>query len=138
MEASGGERSEFFLIEEIEKAHTYDMLLIDEPESSFDNKFLKKDVNSKIKEISKEMPVVLVTHNNTVGASIKPDYLICSRKMVEDKNITWQIFTGYPTDKTLKSLDLAEINTWEVYMDCLEGGSNTYEERAQSYADIKN
>ena len=39
---SGGERSEFNLIHEIKDATKYDILLIDEPESSFDNLFLKK------------------------------------------------------------------------------------------------
>ncbi len=43
------------------------MLLIDEPESSFDNIFLKEDVNSLLKEFSQEMPVVIVTHNSTIG-----------------------------------------------------------------------
>ena len=81
-DASGGERSEFFLLDEIERANEHDMLLIDEPESSFDNNFLKEDVNEIIKEMSRKMPVVLVTHNNTVGASIKPDYLPLHEKAV--------------------------------------------------------
>lgn len=38
---SGGERSEFNLLHEINDALKYDLLLIDEPESSFDNIFLK-------------------------------------------------------------------------------------------------
>ncbi|HEX8333353.1 MAG TPA: PHP domain-containing protein, partial [Segetibacter sp.] len=69
---SGGERSEFNLIHEIQDATKYDMLLIDEPESSFDNLFLKKEINTLIKDMSALMPVVVVTHNSTVGASIKP------------------------------------------------------------------
>ena len=36
-EISGGERSEFNLLEKIQNAHHYDLLLVDEPESSFDN-----------------------------------------------------------------------------------------------------
>ena len=81
-DASGGERSEFFLLDEVEGANEHDMLLIDEPESSFDNNFLKEDVNAIIKEMSRKMPVVLVTHNSTVGALIKPDYLLCHEKGV--------------------------------------------------------
>ena len=38
---SGGERSEFRLLQEIKDAQNFDYLLIDEPESSFDNLFLK-------------------------------------------------------------------------------------------------
>jgi len=48
---SGGERSEFRLLQEIKDAQNYDFLLIDEPESSFDNMFLKSDVNQIIREI---------------------------------------------------------------------------------------
>ena len=40
-EVSGGERSEFRLLQEIMDAQNYDILLIDDPESSFDNLFLK-------------------------------------------------------------------------------------------------
>jgi ABC-type lipopolysaccharide export system ATPase subunit len=81
-DVSGGERSEFNLIQEISDARDYEMLLIDEPESSFDNLFLKNEVNELVKEISKTIPVVIVTHNNTVGASIKPNYIIYTEKEV--------------------------------------------------------
>ena len=67
---SGGESAEFNLLQTIEDARNYDTLLIDEPESSFDNIFLKEDVNSLLKEFSQEMPIVIVTHNSTIGGSI--------------------------------------------------------------------
>ena len=137
-DASGGERSEFFLLDEIEGANQHDMLLIDEPESSFDNKFLKEDVNAIIKEISSKMPVVLVTHNNTVGASIKPDYLLCTRKELEDGKVKWRIYSGYPTSKDLISPDGKALSTWDVMMGSLEAGSVAYEERRQSYENLKN
>ena len=138
VQASGGERSEFFLLEEIEGAEAFDMLLIDEPESSFDNIFLKQDVNKIIKEISKSMPVVLVTHNNTVGASIQPDYLLCTQKEKEDEKTVWRIYSGFPTDPKLESIDAKTVKTWDVFMGCLEGGADTYTERARNYEDIKN
>src|SRR5690554_6502785 len=67
---SGGERSEYRLLQEISDAQSYDLLLIDEPESSFDNVFLNDNVNQLIRDIARTMPVIVVTHNNTVGASI--------------------------------------------------------------------
>lgn len=60
----------------------YDMLLIDEPESSFDNIFLKDDVNTLLKDLAEEMPVVVVTHNNTIGGSIHPNYVIYTEKLL--------------------------------------------------------
>ena len=137
-EASGGERSEFFLLQEIENARAYDMLLIDEPESSFDNLFLKNSVNEIIKDISSSMPVIIVTHNNTVGASIQPDFLLFTRKEVQGKSVDWRIYSGFPTSSELQSVDGRSLRTWEATMGCLEAGSEAYEERARGYEDLKN
>ena len=136
-EASGGERSEFNLLQEVDGAQNYDMLLIDEPESSFDNLFLKDEVNEIIKDISSYMPVVLVTHNATVGASIKPDYLICARKEFEDRQAIYRLYSGAPTSKNLVSVDGEKIGTWQVLMGCLEAGEVAYNERRASYEDLK-
>lgn len=136
-EVSGGERSEFNLLQEIQDAQKYDLLLIDEPESSFDNLFLKKEVNEIIKDISKNMPVVLVTHNNVVGASIRPDYLLCTRKEIVDGRINYCIYSGFPTSKQLLATDGKSLNTYEVTMGCLEAGVDAYNERRQGYEDIK-
>ena len=84
------------------------------------------------------MPVVLVTHNNTVGASIKPDYLLCTRKEVVDGKIKYLIYSGFPTSKLLLSTSGKTLNTWEVTMGCLEAGEDAYDERRQSYEDLKN
>jgi hypothetical protein len=136
-DASGGERSEFFLLDKIEGANEHDMLLIDEPESSFDNNFLNDDVNTIIKDISKNMPVVVVTHNSTVGASIKPDYLIYANKKIEDGEVSWGTYSGYPTGKSLVSLEGQNISTWEVLMGNLEAGSEAYDQRKLTYENIK-
>ena len=132
-DVSGGERSEFRLLQEIKDAQKYDMLLIDEPESSFDNMFLNSDVNQLIRDISQSMPVVVVTHNNTVGASIKPDYILCARKSKEEGKIKYRLYSGYPTDKHLKSVDGLLINNYEVLLDSLEAGKDAYEKRRINY-----
>lgn len=135
---SGGERSEFNLLQEIQDAQKFDILLIDEPESSFDNLFLKKEVNEIIRDISKNTPVVLVTHNNTVGASIRPDYLLCTKKEIINKKIEYHIYSGFPSNKMLQSPNGRTLNTWEVTMGCLEAGEEAYEERRRGYEDLKN
>ena len=136
-DASGGERSEFFLLDEIEGAAEHEMLLIDEPESSFDNSFLKDDVNALIKEMAKKMPVVVVTHNNTVGMTIKPDYLLFTQKAVEDKEVVWRTYSGYPSSKKLTSPDGTDVGTLDIVLGSLEAGSEAYEERRQSYENLK-
>jgi len=136
-EVSGGERSEFRLLQEIKDAQNFDILLIDEPESSFDNMFLKSNVNQILREISESMPVVVVTHNSTVGASAGADYLLYTRKEVEDGEVIYRIYTGYPTDKTLKSIDGQSIKSHEIMLNSLEAGLETYEDRRQGYEAIK-
>jgi Fe-S cluster assembly ATPase SufC len=136
---SGGERSEFNLLHEIKDALQYDLLLIDEPESSFDNLFLKNDVNELLKEISKEIPVVIVTHNSTVGASIKPDFIVYTKKKIEGDQVKYQLFYGYPSDKQLKSIDGELIDNYNILLSCLEAGQQAYDDRRiTSYEILKN
>lgn len=134
---SGGERSEFRLLQEIADARNYDLLLIDEPESSFDNLFLKSEVNEILKSLSETMPVVVVTHNSTVGASIGADYLLFTTKTIENGEARYRIFSGYPTDKAMKSVDGEAIASYETLLDSLEAGVLTYEKRKEAYEAIK-
>jgi Fe-S cluster assembly ATPase SufC len=136
---SGGERSEFNLLHEISDALQFDILLIDEPESSFDNLFLKNEVNELLKEISKEIPVVIVTHNSTVGASIRPDFVVYTKKSVVGNDVKYQIFCGYPSDKQLKSIDGDIIDNYEILLCCLEAGKDAYDDRrTMTYEILKN
>lgn len=138
IEVSGGEKSEFRLLQEIMNAQNYDVLLIDEPESSFDNIFLRSDVNQILKEISKSMPVVVVTHNSTVGASVGADYLLYAKKDQDDGMPVYRLYSGYPTDKKLFSIDGKTISSHEIVMDSLEAGVDAYVSRRQGYEAIKN
>lgn len=135
---SGGERSEFRLLQEIKDAQNFDYLLIDEPESSFDNLFLKGEANQILKEISKSMPVIVVTHNSTVGASINADYIVYTSKEIEDNNIVYRRYSGHPSDKELRSVEGKKINNFKVTMDALEAGENAYIDRRGGYESIKN
>ena len=136
-EVSGGERSEFRLLQEIKDAQNYDILLIDEPESSFDNMFLLSDVNQIIREISESMPVVVVTHSSTVGASVGADYLLYASKEIEDGKLSYRIYSGHPTDKILRSIDGRTIKSHEIMMNSLEAGRDAYESRRHGYEAIE-
>jgi ABC-type dipeptide/oligopeptide/nickel transport system ATPase subunit len=136
-EVSGGERSEFRLLQEISDAQNYDLLLVDEPESSFDNLFLKREVNQILKSISETMPVVVVTHNSTVGASVDADYILYTAKEVVDGKPVYRIYSGYPTDKRLVSVDGKEVSSHDTLLNSLEAGLATYEGRKQAYEAVK-
>lgn len=136
---SGGERSEFNLLHEISDALKHDLLLLDEPESSFDNIFLKNEVNELIKDIAKEIPVIVVTHNSTVGASIKPDYILYTTKRLNGTDVNYKVFSGYPHSKELTSTDGEKVENFEVMLNCLEAGQEAYNDRKiRSYEILKN
>jgi ABC-type lipopolysaccharide export system ATPase subunit len=136
---SGGERSEFNLLHEISDALKHDLLLLDEPESSFDNIFLLTEVNELIKDIAKEIPVIVVTHNSTVGASIKPDYILFTEKNIIDRVVTYKVYTGHPSSKELLTASGDKITNFDSMLNCLEGGSDAYNERKnKNYEILKN
>ena len=137
-EVSGGERAEFNLLQEINDAYQYDMLLIDEPESSFDNIFLRDRVNHIIKDLSTRMPVIIVTHNNTVGASIKPDYIVHTRREIIDHKAVFELYCGSPDSKMLVSMSGKQIPNIDVTLDCLEAGQIAYDERRRDYEMLRN
>ena len=134
---SGGQRAEYNLEKSLADAENYEMLLIDEPESSFDNIFLKADINKKIKELSTKMPVFVSTHNNVVGASIKPDYVLYTQMKVKDGNTIFDVYGATFGDKVLESVSGSQINSYVSTMNCLEGGETAYKEREETYETIK-
>jgi hypothetical protein len=135
---SGGERAEFNLLKALQDARQYEMLLIDEPESSFDNLFLKDNVNKEIKAISAELPVVVVTHNNTVGMLMNPDYILYTERRIIGGKDEYRIYSGAPGDKEFKTADGKEkIDSYITLMDALEAGEGAYSSRADLYKSFK-
>jgi ABC-type polar amino acid transport system ATPase subunit len=135
---SGGEMAEFNLLRVLQDARQYDMLLVDEPESSFDNLFLKKNVNKEMKEISKEMPIVVVTHNNTVGMLMEPDYVLYTQRKIVSGKDEYRIFSGSPGEKKFKTADNGEsISSYDTLVDTLEAGREAYNTRKGLYNSFK-
>lgn len=135
---SGGEMAEYNLLRVLKDARQYDMLLVDEPESSFDNLFLKNNVNIEIKDISKEMPVIVVTHNNTVGMLLNPDYLLYTQRKIVDGKDEYKIFSGAPGDKVFKTADATEsIESYDTLLRSLEAGQEAYDNRKKLYDSFK-
>ena len=63
-----------------------------------------------------------MTHNSTVGASVEADYILYTAKEVVDGKPTYRVFSGYPTDKRLVSVDGEEVNSHETLLNSLEAG----------------
>ena len=138
LSVSGGERAEFNFMQKIKDAILYDILIIDEPESSFDNLFLKNEVNKFIKEMSENMPVIISTHNSTIGGSIKPDYIVYTEKKIESNETHFNIYSGYPTAKFLKDVKGNTIENYKITLNSLEAGEQAYSERKEIYETLKN
>lgn len=81
--------------------------------------------------------MVVVTHNSTVGASVGADYLLYTQKEIEGGQVVYRVYSGYPTDKVLSSVDGKTIKSHEIMMDSLEAGTTTYESRRKGYEAIK-
>lgn len=132
--ASGGERSEYNLLQRLRDALQEDILILDEPESSFDNVFLKEGVDTLLKELSAHIPVVIATHNNTIGASVHPDYLIYTKKeILPDGSIKYHLYSGYPTSDELTDLEGETLKRRKIMLNCLEAGEKAYRERSTTY-----
>lgn len=137
LRVSGGEQSEFIFLQKIKDARTKDILLIDEPESSFDNMFLKKDINKFIMDIAAMMPVVVSTHNNTIGGSIQPNYVLYTEKRMEGGQVSFRLYSGKPTDEILKTVDGEETENYQITIESLEAGEEAYNERKKKYGILK-
>ena len=74
---------------------------------------------------------------NTIGASIGADYLLCTMKESEGGQVVYRVYSGYPTDRIVVSVDGRVIRSHEILMDSLEAGVVTYEDRRQGYEAIK-
>jgi len=135
---SGGQRAEYNFLKKIEDSFKYDLLLIDEPESSFDNIFLNNKINTVLQDISKHIPVFVSTHNNTIGASIKPDFILHTKRTLVCNKPEFKIYYGYPTDKKLYTFDGDSINNLSVQLNCLEAGEQTYKARRETYEILEN
>ena len=120
---------------ELKDAGNYDILLLDEPEASFDNLFIKDYIINIIKKISEKTTVFLSTHNNTLGVSLKPNKIIYTEACVDG---IYKVFTGDFGSQTLKTKDGEAINAFDNIMNVMEAGEDAYNERKNIYESIGN
>lgn len=133
-EPSGGEKAEFNLLKEISNAHKYDVLLIDEPEASFDNPFISENIVDIISSISEKTTVCLTTHNSTLAMMLNPDKII----FTENKNGIHKVYYGTMGDKTFKTVDGEEIISYDSILNVLEAGASVYKEKGRKYESFRN
>lgn len=128
-EVSGGQKAEYLFFRALDKASSHDVVLIDEPESSFDNPFLNKSIATELKKISRRATVFIATHNNVLGVSIKPDGIVYT----SIENGRHRIYSGDASSKKLKTADGAYVDKADVLLELMEAGEEAYKGRKPYY-----
>lgn len=91
-------------------------------------------VDSLLKDISKTIPVIIATHNNTIGVSVHPDYIVYAcKEVLSDGKLEYHLYSGYPSSEDLVDLKGNHISRKSVLLDCLEAGEAAYMDRRNSY-----
>lgn len=133
--ASGGQAVGFALMIRLEEAKNKPIVLVDEPEASLDNAYIRGELIKAIKELSKGSTVFVVTHNSTLGTLLEPDYLI-----VTTKNDTkeYSVLTGEFSSQTISiNSEMAE-SSYEKFVEAMEAGIETYIKKGDIYESLRN
>jgi len=135
---SGGEKAEYNLLAELHDSFKYDIVLIDELESSFDNIFINQNILVLIKDMSKKSTVFISTHNNSIGVLLEPECLIYTEKVMGEPNTEYYVYTGELLSDELKTIGGKTIKNYATLVDTMEAGEIAYDKRRQIYETIKN
>lgn len=133
-EISGGERAEYLLYNQIKSGENYDLILIDEPESSFDNIYLNENIRTLINNLSRKTTTFIVTHNHILGVMLNADKILYT--CIEDGK--YKIYTGKKSSKKFRCVDGKEKSTIDIIMETMEAGKESYCERRQIYENFEN
>lgn len=128
-EVSGGQKAEYLFFKALDKAASHDLILIDEPESSFDNPFLNELIASELKRISEKATVFIATHNNVLGVSIRPDGIVYT-SFEEGEH---RVYSGDITDEKLATVAGETVKRSDVLLRLMEAGNEAYENRKPYY-----
>ncbi|MDY4535078.1 MAG: hypothetical protein SPD98_07510 [Tractidigestivibacter sp.] len=129
-QVSGGQKAEYLFFKALDSAGGHDMVLIDEPESSFDNPFLSGPIIEELKRIAQKSTVFISTHNNVLGVSIRPDGIVYT--CVDDSGNHY-VFTGDASSDVLATANGTQRKRSETLLELMEAGEAAYEDRRPYY-----
>lgn len=133
--ASGGQAVGFALMMRLEEARTKPIILIDEPEASLDNAYIREELTKALKNLAKNSMVFVVTHNSTLGALLEPDYLIITTKSDEKD---YHVLTGEFSSHTISKGSEMSESSYDKFVEAMEAGIETYDRKGEVYASLKN
>lgn len=133
--ASGGQQMALGLMMKLDDAKKADIVLVDEPEGSLDNVFIKCELIPKLRELSGTIPVFVITHNSTLGALLNPDRLIIAKFNTVTKK--HELKSGDFLSKEVFDSDGNVNYSYEDFVDAMEAGYDTYVEKGNQYGYLK-
>ena len=132
--ASGGQAVGFALMLRLNEAKNKPIILIDEPESSLDNAYIKNELNTELKQLARNSMVVVITHNSTLGTLLEPDYLIVTSK---DNNGNYSIMSGeFSSSKIKDSINGLEEKSHDKFIEAMESGIDSYTKKGEIYENL--
>lgn len=131
---SGGQRAEYELFKKLDYAHNYDLVLIDEPEASFDNPFLTNKLIKVLKDISEQTTVFVITHSSSIGPLLNPDYIFIT-KLIDTQ---YHILVGLYNDGIVKDIQSdQEEPLYDNILELMEAGQYNWHKKGLTYDDLK-
>lgn len=133
--ASGGQQMALGLMMKLDDAKQNDIVLVDEPEGSLDNVFIKDELIPKLRELAESTPVFVITHNSTLGALLNPDRLLIAK--FDSNSKEYQLRSGDFLAKKVSNSSGEESQSYDDFVDAMEAGIDTYKEKGRQYANLK-
>lgn len=128
---SGGQRTECVFLGRLSEAESKRVVLIDEPESSFDNPFLDEHISQQIRKLAVGSTVFVTTHNQVLGFGLKPNKVFITSYNETTK--TYEIHCGDLGDERLNNSESDGIPTIDSIIQILEAGRDSYDSRHSYY-----
>lgn len=128
---SGGQRTECVFLGKLEEASGRKLILIDEPESSFDNPFLNDAISERLRKIGENAIVVVSTHNPVLGFSVEPQRVLITAYIESSKE--YVVYEGSLRDQSLIGTNSETIPTREAMLQIFEAGKIPHDNRNAYY-----
>lgn len=135
IKASGGQAVALALTLRLKEATSNEVILVDEPEASLDNEFIKSTLVPILQKLAKEKTVFVITHNSTLGSLLHPDYLIVTK---QNQNGKFSVLSGEYDSRKLKDSNNNEYSSYDDFVDAMEAGITTYKQKGENYENLKN
>ncbi|CAM3167245.1 hypothetical protein LEGA110927_08990 [Leuconostoc gasicomitatum] len=122
----------------LEQSKNKQIILVDEPEASLDNAFIKNELIDELKKLKLSSSVFVVTHNSTLGSLLKPDYLLVTK--YDDSIITehiedhYKVLSGEYSSARLYDTEHNSYSSYDDFVEAMEAGIDTYKSKGEQYA----